>query len=112
MELLSVNWTSVWQMTGVGIGVVFCILILLVFILQGFSAVASKLNAQPKVDVQKPKPMPKPTAVTAEAGNDEAAIATALYLFFQDVHDEESFCLTIHHDSHPAWHSEFTSYKN
>ena len=97
-------------MTGVGLGVVFVILILLVFVLQGFSLVATKLNAAPKPAKAKspaatafaPVAQPKATA----PNDDEAAIATALYLYFQDVHDEESYKLTIKHADHPAWHSE------
>lgn len=109
IQFLEVNWTAVWQMTGVGLGVVFTILILLVFVLQGFSALASKLNAAPKPAASKsPVAVAAPAAqpTVAAPADDEAAIATALYLYFQDVHDEESYKLTIKHADHPAWHSE------
>ena len=113
MELLLVNRTAVWQMTGIGLGVVFVILILLVYILKGFSAVFSSMNKtkQPAVVVKQSNV--SPVAPKGEVtGTDEVAIATALYLYFQDVHDEESYCLTIKHNPYSAWHSEFTTYKN
>ena len=40
--VLLTNWGDAWMMTGIGIGVVFCILCILVFVLQGFSAVAKQ----------------------------------------------------------------------
>ena len=104
---IDVNWTAVWQMTGVGIGVVFVILILLVFVLQGFSVMAKRLNAAPKPAAAKsPAVAPVASPAVSAPADDEAAIATALYLYFQDVHDEESYKLTIKHADHPAWHSE------
>lgn len=108
MITLVVDWNSVWAMTGIGIGVVFCILLLLVFVLILFGTVFGGKST--------PKAVAKPVAVqAADTGKTpalaasqetEAAIATSLYLYFQDVHDEESYKLTIHHEAHPAWHSE------
>ena len=35
-----------------------------------------------------------------------AAIATTLYLYMNNAHDEESGVLTIHMDEHTLWHAE------
>lgn len=101
MVLLSSDWATVWTMAGMGVGVVFVILVLLVLVLQVFSAVATKATLGTH---HAAAPVAKPAS---EAGDDEkAAIATALYLYFNNTHDEESGVLTIHVEDHPAWHAE------
>ncbi|MCQ2076647.1 MAG: OadG family protein [Bacteroidaceae bacterium] len=106
MCLLVVDWTSVWSMTGIGLGVVFSILILLVFVLMLFGAIfgGKKTATTNKVAVPQANAI-KSAPVASASQETEAAIATALYLYFQDVHDEESYKLTIRHSSNPAWHS-------
>ncbi len=109
MITLVVDWNSVWAMTGMGIGVVFLILVLLVFVLILFGVIFGGKKAP------KPAPQPAPAAASAaqapvNASQDtEAAIATALYLYFQDKHDEESYKLTICHPATPAWHSQLNT---
>jgi len=39
-----------------------------------------------------------------------AAIATAVYLYMQGRHDEESGIITIHHSDHPLWHAELNKH--
>ncbi len=96
-------------MTGMGVGTVFCILVLLVLVLQIFSAVAEKGNAVPAkktLAAQKVAETPLPE----DASDRQAvAIATALYLHMENAHDEESGVLTIHMDEHPAWHAELNA---
>ena len=104
MIFLATNWTTAWLMTGIGIGVVFCILVLLVLILQIFSIVANQEKKQVPEKLTTAKVTPAPTVIASEA--DKAAVATALYLYYRNVHDEESHVLTIHHDAHNPWHSE------
>ncbi|MBO4444514.1 MAG: OadG family protein [Bacteroidaceae bacterium] len=100
------TWSDMWAMTGIGFGTVFTILILLVLILGVFNLVAkgSKKTATAKPAL--PKAAPAIAAKSNADDDDLAAVATALYLFYQEVHDEESFVLTIHHHEHNAWRPE------
>ena len=68
MEMLAINWGNVGIVTLVGFGLVFVVLVLLIFILQVFGKIMAL---------------------------DSAAIATALHLYFNEVHDEESLVVTI-----------------
>ena len=80
--VLLTNWGDAWMMTGIGIGVVFCILCILVFVLQGFSAVA-KQGSKAKA---------------------EEVVATAIYLYQKSKGDQESGVLTIKM-APSAWHA-------
>ena len=112
MTLLSTDWGQAWGMAGISVCVVFSILVLLVGVLYIFSAVATSTQARtaaavkPKVltgaDYVKSKQADIATASDAE----RAAIATAVYLYMGNQHDEESGVLTIHHTDHTAWHAE------
>ena len=86
-------------MTGIGVGVVFCILVVLVFVLQIFNMVA-----KPSAPKAQAAPLAQPLSSASE--EDKAAVAVALHLYMGCVHDEESHVLTIHNDAHPAWHAE------
>lgn len=104
--LLSTNWTNVLIMTGIGIGVVFAILVLLVLILQLFNYVSSKSSAPVKAAATQTSSAPENTS-----DGERAAIATALYLYFNEAHDEESYTLPYRHNEHSAWNSElFNTY--
>ena len=99
--------------TGIGIGTVFVILILLVGVLTVFGSVAKK-GAKPAA---KPAAAPAPAAPKATAApatsaseDEKAAIATALYLYFQNVHVEESGVITIKHNPNTAWHHELNQH--
>ena len=99
MTLLAINWNNIILVTLVGFGVVFCILVLLIAIITLFGRVMA-----PKAKVTK-------TTTTTGADNatvkvektetghipalDSAAIAAALHMYFDDVHDEESLVVTI-----------------
>ena len=107
--VLATTWSDMWAMTGIGFGTVFVILLLLVLILGIFNVVAKKKSAAPAVS---PKPALEKKDVTPLLqdvkgdSDDIAAVATALCLYFQEVHDEETYVLTIHHHEHTAWHPE------
>ena len=102
MIISATNWTSVWIMTGMGIGIVFAILVILVLILQVFGMIAQKgAPAQAKAVV---KAVPA-TSEDTVSEQEEAAVATALYLYFNEVHDQESYVLTIRH-THPTYGME------
>lgn len=103
MILLSTDWGQAWTMAGISVGVVFAILVLLVVILQIFSVVAAGKTVKPAVAAPATggsTPAPK----ASEA--DKAAVATAVYLYLNGRHDEESGILTIHVNEHSLWHEE------
>ncbi len=102
--LLSTNWSEAWLMTGMGVGVVFSILIILVLVLLVFNLVAQKSkqdNGGVKAGVAQ-LPQAKPLAQASEL--DKAAVATALYLYQQSKGDQESGVLTIKRTP-SAWHA-------
>ncbi|MGM9819033.1 MAG: OadG family transporter subunit [Paludibacteraceae bacterium] len=112
MIMLATNWTNVLIMTGVGIGVVFIVLVLLVFILQLFGAIATtdfkKKNAKTVSNVANSTTEPQHSASDAE----KAAIAMALHLYFAEVHDTESYRLTIRQNANSAWSSKLYGMNN
>ena len=114
-SIASVIWGDVWAMTGIGFGVVFCVLLLLVFALFALGYVVSKIeNATKKkvtaVHTQQVVATTVPGTASTLADADKAAIATALYLYYQNVHDEESDVLTIQSDHNSPWHHELNKH--
>lgn len=99
--VLLTNWGDAWMMTGIGIGVVFCILCILVFVLQVFNAVAKKTS---KAETTKVTTEDAVNNVTSANELDEAAVATAVYLYQKSKGDQESGVLTIKKTS-SAWHA-------
>ena len=102
--ILATDWNAAWLMTGMGLGVVFSILILLVLGLQIFRAVAANKGVKPlpaKAVVNTPQP--KPAVVVSDA--EKAAVVTAVYLYLNNIHDDESGKLTIHFTEHSGWHA-------
>ena len=112
-----VVWSDIWSMSGIGFGVVFVVLILLIFVMIILGASVQKLESSgAKTKSAKPaaQPVAKTSAAPAASASDadKAAIATALYLYFQNVHDEESGVITIRNDRHSAWHHELNNHFN
>lgn len=99
--ILLTDWAAAWKMTGMGVGIVFAILVILVLILQimGFISAHTKSS--------------KPAATTGGTGTgssevteqDLAAVATTVHLYQNDLHDNESGILTWH-PTETGWHSE------
>lgn len=99
MTLLAINWNNIILVTLVGFGIVFIVLVLLIAVITLFGKVMA-----PKAKVTK-------TTTTTDAHNatvkveqteeghipalDSAAIAAALHMYFDEVHDEESLVVTI-----------------
>ena len=117
ITLLSVNWGDVWAMAGMGFGVVFCVLLLLVVVMhllgytvQKVEGAGAKKSAAPAVAKATASPAAPAASVATASDADKAAIATALYLYFHNVHDEESHVITIHHNEHSAWHHELNQH--
>ena len=110
MMILATKWSTAWLMTGLGFSAVFLILVLLVLILMIFSKVASSAEVKPKAAA-------KPTVRRASDGKqvvegyeeDMVAVATAVYLYLNSAHDEESGVLTIQNDEHSLWHAELNA---
>lgn len=98
MTILAINWGNALIVTLVGFGIVFAILCLLIFVLVLFGKIMA-----PKVTVKKSSKKDNTTVeadvTTASIEHipalDSAAIATALHLYFDDVHDVESSVITI-----------------
>ena len=107
--LADVVWADAWARTGMGFGVVFSVLLILVFVLIVFG-LFSRISGKKQAQAPQPAPLkaaPQAVAPAATASDaDKAAIATALYLYFQNVHDEESNVITIQHNANSAWHRE------
>ena len=95
-------------MTGLGIGTVFALLILLFLILSVFSKVTRKTRDKVLTGVEAVKNVVEKEEIAESTRN--AAIATAVYLYMQGRHDEESGIITIHHPDHPLWHAELNEH--
>ncbi|MBQ7496101.1 MAG: OadG family protein [Bacteroidaceae bacterium] len=108
MIVLYTNWSTVWLMTGLGIGTVFVILIVLFAVLSVFSKVTRKTRDKVLTGVEAVKSVVEKEEIAESTRN--AAIATAVYLYMQGRHDEESGIITIHHPDHPLWHAELNEH--
>jgi len=95
-------------MTGLGIGTVFVILIVLFAVLSVFSKVTRKTRDKVLTGVEAVKSVVEKEEIAESTRN--AAIATAVYLYMQGRHDEESGIITIHHPDHPLWHAELNEH--
>ena len=96
MTALTVN-AQTWLVTGVGFGMVILLLIVLIFILKGLGAVVSNVTA-PKAAAKAAPAVQAPAAKASVKDSDDmpvAAIAMALHLYFNGVHDEEPTQITI-----------------
>ena len=80
-------------MTGLGIGTVFVILIVLFGVLSIFSKVTRKTRDKVLTGVEAVKNVVEKEEIAENLRN--AAIATAVYLYMQGRHDEESGIITI-----------------
>jgi sodium pump decarboxylase gamma subunit len=110
MLLLNVNWSDAFTILGLGMLIVFSVLILLVFLLN-FSGwiFTRKTNTEENIEV-------KPTVISENetfSEEEKAAIAMALHLFYEDVHDEESYVITIDDtNTSSAWNSKMYNLNN
>ena len=95
MQLLSISDPQIWLLAGISIGVVFSILIILVLILGVFTAVAKKTSAKAKAVKNTIETSLEAKTFEKASEEDKAAVATALYLYFQEKNNRESRILTI-----------------
>lgn len=93
MYFLSITDPQIWLLAGISILVVFSILIILVIILNIFSLVSKKQTTAKAKAVKGSTEQPKGLEKASE--EDMAAVATALYLYFEEINNSESRVLTI-----------------
>ncbi len=108
IALLESNWSTIWLMTGLGISTVFGLLFLLFIVLSIFSTVTRKTRDKVKAGVEAVKEVVEKEEIAESTRN--AAIATAVYLYMQGRHDEETGVLTIRHTANSAWHAELNEH--
>ena len=102
LEVTLTSWADRFYLAGISVATVFVILIVLVFVLQIFNMVAQGASKAPKAAAAAPTAAPKATPVADASEEEKAAVATALYLYMNNAHDEESGVLTIA-PSQSAW---------
>ena len=116
MTPLVINWSHVWMVTGLGFCMVIALLVVLIFILKLLGAVVSNAVKAPKA--AQPKAVSAPTAqaaqasVQASADDDLAAIAMALHLYFNGVHDVEPTEIHIKRVERSGWNSKLYGMNN
>ena len=98
MTLLATNWPHVWFVTLLGFALVLVLLVVLIYVLKLFGRIM-----QPRVKTEKPQevhasvgaPRKEPDEHITLTGQATAAIAMALHLYYNGVHDEEPTHITI-----------------
>lgn len=99
MTFLLVDWPFIWLVTGVGFLMVIILLIILMYIMKGLGAIVSRIadksakSSYKKKDDEITKLVP--AAQTDEEEIPVAAIAMALHLYYNSVHDEEPTRINI-----------------
>ena len=97
---MSIIWSD--GLTGSGMLLLLMALTVLVYLFKNFK----------KAKTQKESPQP---AVAAEnsllTATEGAAVAMALHLFYQDIHDEESYMITIQ-EKQSSWNSKIYGLNN
>lgn len=101
MTVLTINPES-WYIAGISPCVVFAILIVLVLVLVCFGVVARRSGAHKPATVAALAPGKHADAAD---GDDLVVVATALYLYLNSAHDEESGVLTIKNSQPSNWHA-------
>ena len=100
MKILIIDWANALDVVGFGLGMVFVLLILLVFVLSLFSkAIAPTVKIpvirKKKSDLQSSEIIENEYTEEHLSANVSAAIAMALSLYYSVEHDEESDIITI-----------------
>ena len=98
MELLTINWTNTFVIVGFGFAMVLIILTLLVFLLQLFEKIMSAIDArknQPNKVVSAKINVKEVTYAGDVCDEDLVAISAAVFLYFDEVHDNESNVIKI-----------------
>jgi Na+-transporting methylmalonyl-CoA/oxaloacetate decarboxylase gamma subunit len=102
MVFLAVT-SQTWLVTCLGFALVLVLLFVFVYIMKGLGWI---MQAQTKTTKPSDKPADvnnKPMTATQAASGDEAAVAYALHLYYNSLHDMESPRLTVRNHA-TAWH--------
>jgi len=116
MTPLVIDWSHVWMVTGLGFCMVILLLVVLIFILKLLGAVVSNAVKAPKAaepkTISAPAAQALPAAAEASAQDDLAAIAMALHLYFNGVHDVEPTEIHIKRVERSGWTSKLYGMNN
>lgn len=104
MNILAITIES-WQLAGVSVGVVFGILVALVFILEIFTLVAKKSESRASAVKKTSTQNAQEKSLADASEKDKAAVAMALYLYTEEELSTEISVLTITYHEH-AWSAE------
>ena len=109
--MLAINWGYALLVTGIGMGTVFLLLIILIWIINLQTKITDRLE-----DQVKPQPSvtaPEVTTNSHPTQHEQAAIAMAMHLYF-DSHDEEPHVITIQEVErrYSPWSSKIYSMRN
>ncbi len=95
MQLLSISDPQIWLLAGISVLVVFSILVILVAILNVFTIVAKKTTEKAKAVKSTIETIEQAKTFEKASEEDKAAVAMALYLYFQEKNNRENRVLTI-----------------
>ncbi len=96
------SWTDRWALAGMSVLTVFAILVILVVVLQIFSAIAKRSGAI----AAHAKSLGGASPMSEASEKDKAAVAATLYLHYNNTHDVESGILTMNTDQASLWHGD------
>ena len=110
-KFANVGWIEMLLMTLIGFGVVFCVLVLLIFVMKGMGGVFTRQKKAEKVAKAAAAGVVLAEDDHHEAISDQeiaAAIITALKLYKSNLHDQESEMLTINRiaRAYSPWNSK------
>ena len=97
-KFANVGWIEMLLMTLIGFGVVFCVLVLLIFVMKGMGTIFTRQKRAEKAAKAAAAGVAVAEEDHHEAISDQeiaAAIITALKLYKSNLHDQESEMLTI-----------------
>ena len=108
--ILSINWANTFAVIVIGFGLVFVVLVLLVGVIKIFGFIVNKKDKNETTNNEVKSNTAVKEATISEVEN--AAIAMALSLYYSDVHDEESYVITIDNSRKTSWNSKIYGLNN
>ena len=109
--MLAINWGYALLVTGIGMGTVFLLLVILIWIINLQTKITERLEDQVKTEPS--VVAPAVTTDTHPTPHEQAALAMAMHLYF-DSHDEEPHVITIQEVErrYSPWSSKIYSMRN
>lgn len=104
MTILTIT-PAAWYMAGISVCVVFAILVILVLVLNIFSLIAKQASQHSHAAEAKAPALAPGEHADAADGDDLVVVATAIYLYLNSAHDEESGVITIDNSKPANWHA-------